>query len=115
MRVVREFSRTVLVAVIVASLLTLPLPAQQSDKNIPDAPSVGRSPQQLPDTGPIGPAHPSPSAPAPDTNPPPAIPPPDSGTELPAPTAPGVETSTGTATSRDAMFTLTKTVNFVIV
>ena len=123
MRLLREVSRTAVVFLVCSGLLgpgSVPLRAQQSQQNIPDAPSVGRTPQQLPNNGP---AMPGPQ----DEAPPPPSPSPDSSscdgpnqTTPPQGTAPtnppsSADEASGVATTRDGMFTMVVNTNFVTV
>src|SRR5581483_2384903 len=117
--------RLPLLLLLMAGLLgpaSLPLGAQ-SGQNIPDAPSVGRTPQQLPNNGPAMPGPRDQAPPPPENAPPPGSssphapgsdqsPPPPPGNSA---AAPGYETSGGVATSRDGMFTLVVNTNFVTV
>lgn len=98
--------------------------AQQGSQSIPDAPSVGRTPQQLPNSVPAMPGPQDQQPPPPENNPPrenpsaPAAagsnPAPASSTSTPASETTGNETS-GVATTRDGMFTLVVNTNFVTV
>ncbi len=131
MRVVRYIGPAALNLLVLAMLLGLAGEcawAQQAkpQQDIPDAPSVGRTPQQLPSTGPSVPGPSDESAPPPEpppsdssssdntpgpnrTAPPPNAPPPTSS-------QPGTASdNSGVATTRDGMFTLVVNTNFVTV
>jgi VWFA-related protein len=129
MRVLREVGRIGLVLLVILCLLGMGatlVAAQQSGQNIPDAPSVGRTPQQLPNSGPAMPGPSDEAAPPPDNSAPPAntnssdttpgnhTPPPSSGS-APSTGASAGTTDSGVATTRNGMFTLVVNTNFVTV
>lgn len=131
MRVLRRIGLVGLVVPVIACLLGLGpalVAAQQSGQNIPDAPSVGRTPQQLPNSGPAMPGPSDEAAPPPDNGTPPGdtnssndtsgnhTPPASPGTAPSSTGAPAGTTDTsGVATSRNGMFTLVVNTNFVTV
>jgi VWFA-related protein len=124
--VLRDYGRAALVFFLFAGLFalaSLPMAAQQSQQNIPDAPSVGRTPQQLPNNGPAmsGPQDeaPPPPEPTPDSSSSDNTPGP-SRTAAPPGTSPSNPPSSspdasGVATTRDGMFTMVVNTNFVTV
>lgn len=124
MTVLREIGRTAMVFLVGAGLLgpgSLVLSAQKTQPDIPDAPSAGRTPQQLPNNGPAmsGPQDEAPPPPEPessssDNTPGPNHTAPPPGT---APTnPPNSDTdASGVATTRDGMFTMVVNTNFVTV
>lgn len=128
MRVVRPSGPTVLRFLMLASLLCLAggllwaQSAQKPQPEIPDAPSVGRTPQQLPDTGPGMPGPSDETAPpetqAPETSSTDNNPRPKATVPPPPPEnapVPGAADNSGVATTRDGMFTLIVNTNFVTV
>ncbi|HZU41477.1 MAG TPA: VWA domain-containing protein [Terriglobales bacterium] len=122
MTVLGEIGRTAVVFLVCAGLLgpgSLALSAQQSQQNIPDAPSAGRTPQQLPSSGPAMPGPQDEAAPppqsAPDNSSSDGTPDPAHATPPPNANPPSSTDNSGVATTRDGMFTMVVNTNFVTV